>query len=617
VASRLRSAGSCRVRRGASAPAIESSALATIRSHAKAAIVDGEPRSDGFRTPNYLRGECAADMTEGPRRLAPGTRWLLAILVLGAALRLVPIWFGVSYPLARPDEDTVVRIATRMQEGDLHPRFFHWPSLTFYAIAALYGMASPIRRLLSIDSPFSPAERVILARGFVACAGTLTLALLFVIGRRVADRTSGLLAALLLAVALLHVRDSHFAMTDVLMTCLLVASLALLLRAADTASAGSTPRDRALRWFVAAGLTAGLATATKYNAAALLGAMGAAQLILLVNRRDEIWRLRSWLPALAFTAAMALGFVVGTPYALLDFAHFEAGLRFNFEHLSVGHGIDLGLGWLYHLERSLPYGVGVPTFVAAIVGLVPIARYYRRHGVILAGFALPFYAAIGSGRTVFFRYVLPLVPILCLLAAVAIRHASQWLASRTRLSQPAALAVLTAAIAAPALVNAVWFDVLLARTDSRVIAAEWLAPRLKAGDSLYDSGGLYAKLDLRHRSFREWKYDPRSNSFGRSDGRTPDWLVLSESPLRVYAAIPAELRALAAARYDLVHTVPATRGRSERAIYDPQDAFFLPLSRFHTVIRPGPTIRIYRRKDARPSSMQPTPTWTPRPVPKA
>jgi hypothetical protein len=312
---------------------------------------------------------------------------------------------------------------------------------------------------------------------------------------------------------------------------------------------------------------------------------------------------------------MAVGFVVGTPYALLDFPHFEADLQFNFKHLSVGHGIDLGLGWIYHLERSLPYGVGVPTFLAAIVGLVPMARYHRRHGVIIAGFALPFYAAIGSGRTVFFRYVLPLVPILCLLAAVAIRHASHWITSRTRLSQPAATAILTAVIAAPALVNAVWFDVLLARTDSRVIAAEWLAPRLKAGDSLYDSGGAYAKLDLRHRHFHEWRYNPRRNSFGHGDGRPPDWLVLSESPLRVYAAIPAELRSLAAARYDLVHTVPATRGRSERAVYDPQDAFFLPLSRFETVIRPGPTIRIYRRRDARPLSMQPTPAWTRWPVP--
>jgi hypothetical protein len=32
-------------------------------------------------------------------------------------------------------------------------------------------------------------------------------------------------------------------------------------------------------------------------------------------------------------------------------------------------------------------------------------------------------------------------------------------------------------------------------------------------------------------------------------------------------------------------------------MYDRQDAFFLPVSGFSTVVRPGPTVRIYRRRD--------------------
>jgi hypothetical protein len=78
--------------------------------------------------------------------------------------------------------------------------------------------------------------------------------------------------------------------------------------------------------------------------------------------------------------------------------------------------------------------------------------------------------------------------------------------------------------------------------------------------------------------------------------------VLHESPLRLYASIPAVLRQLVAARYDLVREVAATRGPAAAAVYDLQDAFFVPLSRFDTVVRPGPTIRIYR---LRPASAQP------------
>ena len=175
--------------------------------------------------------------------------------MLGAILRLFPIWFGLPYLGARPDEETAVAHARAILGGDLNPHFFHWPSLTFYAFAALYGAASGIRRALSLDPALTPADYLLIARGFVALAGTLTIVVLFRIGRRVAGDTAGVLAAAFLAVAILHVRDSHFAMTDVLMTLLVTASLALLLRrrrrgaaSAPAPSAGSPPRAWRAAW---------------------------------------------------------------------------------------------------------------------------------------------------------------------------------------------------------------------------------------------------------------------------------------------------------------------------------------------------------------------------------
>lgn len=62
--------------------------------------------------------------------------------------------------------------------------------------------------------------------------------------------------------------------------------------------------------------------------------------------------------------------------------------------------------------------MGWSIFGAAIAGSIPFARDHRRHAAILGAFAAAFYIAIGSGYTVFFRYVLPLVPFVCLLAAL-------------------------------------------------------------------------------------------------------------------------------------------------------------------------------------------------------
>lgn len=524
-------------------------------------------------------------------------RGLWAIVIIGGLLRIVPIWFGLPYPHARPDEETAIGHAVAVLGGDLNPHFFHWPSLIFYVLAVLFAVASWIRAALSLDPTLTPEQYVLIARAFVALSGTVTLVVLFRIGRRMADGTVGLLAALFLAVAILHVRESHFAMTDVVMTLLLTVSLAMLLRALDAGEEMRAGRLYHVRWFALAGLAGGLATSTKYSAAAVVAAMAAAQLLLLVRHRSSVslsWPA-AWLPAAAFMTAFAAAFVVATPYALLDQKQFASDFRFNITHLAEGHAGDFGRGWTYHLLRSLPYGTGVATCIAAIAGIVPMARHYRQHALVVCACAAALYVSIGSGRTVFFRYALPLIPMVCLAAAAGVKHVGAWLAPRAGLSRGAGVGLLAALVALPAAVNSAWFDLLLARTDTRVLAAEWLRAHAQPDQTLFEVPNAYTELDLRGTTLHSWRFDERTTSFVDAGGRTPDWLVLHESPLWTYVRIPSELRRLAARDYELVQTVRATKGASRSAVYDLHDAFFMPLSGFATVERPGPTILIYRR----------------------
>jgi 4-amino-4-deoxy-L-arabinose transferase-like glycosyltransferase len=519
------------------------------------------------------------------------TRWLWAIVLLAAALRLFPVWFGLPYPYARPDEAQAISGAVGVLAGDLNPHFFHWPSLTFYLFAAVLGIVSNVRSLIGIE-PLPLGAAVIAARVVVALAGALTTIPVFRLTRRIAGDRAGLLAAGFLAVAPLHVRDSHFAMTDVLMTRLLAMCLACLVAAYDGAAAGEGRSSH--RRFAVAGLLGGLATSTKYNAAAILASMAAVQILLWqVPGRSSGTdrRALSVLPSLMFAGALAAGFVVATPFAVLDAASFIGDLRYDLTHLSGGHAVPLGRGWWVHAVRSLPYGCGPLVFAAALAGLAIAIRRHPRHTLIVGAFAFAFYGAIGSGFTVFFRYVMPLVPIVCLFAALAVNHASELMTTR-------ALAIaLGAAIAVPSAWTSVRMDLLLARTDTRVLAARWLGPQLQPEHTLHDAGSDYTRLDMRTLRYHEWRFDPKTQSFGHPAGLTPDWLVIGDSPLRHYASADPGLRELAAARYDAVYTVRATTTPSPRGVYDEQDAFFLPFSGFNEIERPGPTITIYRRRD--------------------
>jgi hypothetical protein len=202
------------------------------------------------------------------------------------------------------------------------------------------------------------------------------------------------------------------------------------------------------------------------------------------------------------------------------------------------------------------------------------------------------FAAVGTGRTVFFRYIMPLVPIACLSAAIAVTAASGWLARRVRLSEAAIASALAIALAAPSLMATIQIDRLLARTDSRVIAAAWLRPLLRPDDTLCDVGGVIG-LDLDGVEFHNWRFDKPSATFVNAGEQLPDWLVLYDSPLE-YAELDPRMARLAARGYRLAYEVRGV-GTARRNVFDPQDAFFLPVFGFSGIERPGPDVLIYRR----------------------
>lgn len=513
------------------------------------------------------------------------TRWLILVFAVGAALRLYGLGFGLPYLHARPDEEVATGIAVQMlASGNLNPHFFHWPSLTFYLFAAVFWMNKAIAGLVYPDIVYSSADYFHIGRGVVAAFGASTMVLVYRIGQRVDSDKTGVVATALFAVALLHVRESHFAMTDVLATCFATTSLAQILRALN-----HPDRSTAITWFAVAGFSGGFAASTKYNAAAVAVAMVAAQIVWVMRERRLMLR-----PSVAYAMLFVAGFLVATPYAVLDYPKFKEDVIFDLTHLSGGHGIDLGRGWIYHLTHSLPYGLGPTTFLAALIGVLPLVRRHGRYAFTLGSYALTLYIVLGSGFTVFFRYTLPLVPVLCVVAALGVKQMTEWFGGSTR-----AFAVVTAIVVAPGLINSIWFDRLLARTDSRVLAAQWLAPQLTPEHTLHDAGGNYTALDLSRADFHQWYFDPVTNSFGHPEGKTPDWLVLYESPLYTYTRMPWQLQTLADTRYQHVHTVRATTGTRRDAVYDLQDAFFMPVWGFWTVERPGPTVRIYRLKESR------------------
>jgi len=534
---------------------------------------------------------------------------LAGILLIAAVVRVWGIWFGIPHTLARPDEEAVAGIALHFFSGDLNPHFFDYPTLFMYGLAALYGgyflVGRITGRFLSIPhftaayqwdwSPF-----VLIGRSVSALLGTLTVWIVFRITRRLAGTRAGLVAAACLALSLLHARDSHFGVTDVTVTFLICAATLTFLE-------GHFERIPQ-RFFVAGGL-AGFAASTKYNAAVLVAPMLVSQAIESLEASRAGKSLFGDRRLVLFLVPFFVAFLFGTPYALLDWPGLFEGFRRVSTHLRDGHGVDLGTGWLYHLSVSLRYGVGWPVLVAAPVGALILGARSLRTAMLVCAFPVAYYIAAGPGRTVFVRYVIPVLPFLCILAGIAIDALAAKL-TRFTSARPAVTAAVTATLTALAVLPSAWnlaqLDYLMTRTDNRVLAAAWIRDRIPPGASFYQWDSSYGRLEFERPGdpapFESWGYDDSRRVFtrhGAPTDRPPDWIVVQRSLLAPYSVVPPDIAALLEGdRYVLIRSFEAADLQATGHVFDRQDAFFLPLSGFQGITRPGPNIDVYRARQA-------------------
>ncbi|MFA4966452.1 MAG: glycosyltransferase family 39 protein, partial [Thermoleophilia bacterium] len=377
--------------------------------------------------------------------LQRATALLLAVLALALALRLKGVAWGLPYSFVNVDESTVLPKAFAVARGHLDPRFFYYPSLFFYLVGGLYVVATPVLWALRGANPLAqssfvvdPGPYFLLARLLSVALGTASVYLLYRLGRAAYGRPAGLLAALFLAVTPLHVAYSHMAVTDVAATAFSLAALWLLLEAA---------RGRGRRWLVAGAVAAGLATSTKYN----LGLLGLPASVAGVYAcRAEVARraaaggrtARSWVVLLAgrVYAPMLLAFGLGSPFVVLDaprFLHDFARQSRIQERGWLGYE-NAGNGLWYNLETNLAGSLGVLLLALAVAGLAWALWRRLPPDLLAAPYVLVYFAYVGTWSALADRYLLPIVPLLGLLAARVVVAAAGVHPARRRLAWPAA-----------------------------------------------------------------------------------------------------------------------------------------------------------------------------------
>ncbi len=179
--------------------------------------------------------------------LSNGAWAALAVIVLVAAwLRFWTIGAGLPYALGVDEPEIVTRVVAMMKTGDFNPRFFDWPSLTFYVqlvVSCLVFLAGAMHGAWNSLAAVGPEDFYYSGRAVTATIGTGTVLVLFCAARRWSTATA-LLAAAILAILPTHVRESHFVLADVPTAFFTTLALLLAIRAWEGDGAEHGQGDR-------------------------------------------------------------------------------------------------------------------------------------------------------------------------------------------------------------------------------------------------------------------------------------------------------------------------------------------------------------------------------------
>jgi 4-amino-4-deoxy-L-arabinose transferase-like glycosyltransferase len=528
---------------------------------------------------------------------------IFLILLLAFIVRWIGLGFGLPDDF-RPDERNIVEAAIKFgATGDFNPHVFVYPSLYYYVLFIVDLVYYVILFLFYQTgwqqfwyTPLSePTAIVTLARLTTVFFGVGTVYLLYRLGKDAYNKQVGLLAAVFLSLTYLHVRDSHFGTTDVPTTFFFTLALWFAIRLFQK------PELKNYLWF---GLSAGLAIGTKYNTGMILVALLTSYYLFIrkinISAKESRKKYSYYLAIAIFASGFA--FIISTPFALFDFPTFKSDFMANVHNLRYGHrGIDLGLGWWYHLKFTLYHGLGLPYLFAAGIGLAYALWKRTEMDYIIVLQTICYYVWISSGKTVFVRYLIPLMPLVAILTARWASEVFDTFSVRKPHMKYIGLGVISVIILSVSIYNLCYFDYLLLQKDTRTLAKEWIEtifpprtkiamdgwqgkPQLKETEYQLVYIGMLnnEKAWLKPKFIEELKY---SNNV---DILVVDYhpLPYSTPPKYMTEYIPGKLLA------DIPPVANPATGFGE-AVFDMQDAFYIPYGNFAGYSRGGPWIKIY------------------------
>lgn len=446
--------------------------------------------------------------------------YIVLIFFLAFFVRAWGIEYGLPYKYYS-DEPLVVEHALKFGTGDLNPHFFSYPTLYMYLLFFLYGFYFFIGQLAGFFTSVSdfavayfidPTNFYLIARFATAVIGSLTVVLTYSVGKKLFGRNVGILSALFLALNHLHVINSRIAITYAPATLFVLVSFYFSILLLDKGK---------LRYYLLGGFFGGLAAATHYIAGIIVVSSFVAHLLRMHSERSlakALFNRRTFLVILS----PIVGFLIGSPYAFLDYRTFFAVLTSlprsqNTPYLGIAYD---SIPYIRVITTFLREGMGIPLTILALLGIIYCLIKRSTYSWLLVSFPLTYYLIIGRYITNVERFWVPVLPFLTIAAARLLKDSVDRLLllyrSRIPILSPYKMLVMLAMammFVIPSLSRTIKYSYMISQKDTRTIAKEWIEENIPPhsriavelnGPQLYGNM-LSIESGLKEKRFSYWR----------------------------------------------------------------------------------------------------------------
>jgi hypothetical protein len=378
------------------------------------------------------------------------------------------------------DEVAIMNRALAFGTGDLSPHNFVYPTFYFYVLFAWQGLTMAVGWVMGWWDSVAAFQREFFVdptrlywsgRLLTTLCGVATIAALAACASRLFDKTTAVVAAVMLAVSPIAVMDAHYVKHDVPVTLLIVIVHWLLARVVLTEG----PARSKDVWLT--GAAAGLAMSTHYYAVFVVLPVA----VVLLTQPGVSWvdRLRDGVRAGTGATVM---FLAASPFLLPEFSTAWVDITQNREivmdRATEGAGLFVSLSRYGALltEQGMPW-----SSVAVALGGLGLAWRAPRRGVLVTLFPVVFLAFIANTVPAT-RYLNPVLPFLAIGTGVLVSQLRA-IFSSPRL-QVAVVAACTAVVATQALGQSWALGAFFRQDDTRAQAKAWMESNVPAGASV-------------------------------------------------------------------------------------------------------------------------------------